>query len=117
MPASTFDTSAAPFAPAIFTDRTFACGATPFHFPFESAPLPAMIPAMNVPCPYESSQVDSPEKFLQGLVPPRTPPFWIGTTRPERSATSVIPVSTIATVTPRPVTPRELTFVDRTTFG
>src|SRR5207247_348434 len=96
--ASSVLTSDAPDAPAILTDRSFASGATPFHLPFEDAPLPAMMPATNVPCPKESLQFDSPVKFLQGLVPPPTPPFWTWTIRPARSATAAIPVSISATV-------------------
>jgi hypothetical protein len=47
--ARTLLTSAAPLAPAIFTDSTLAPGATPFHLPPELAPLPAMMPATKVP--------------------------------------------------------------------
>ena len=49
--ASTLETSAVPSAPAILTERILAPGAAPFQRPPESAPLPAMVPAMNVPWP------------------------------------------------------------------
>jgi hypothetical protein len=49
--AMTVLTSEAPSRPATLTDTRFASGATPFQAPAEAAPLPAMIPAMKVPCP------------------------------------------------------------------
>ena len=47
--ASTLLTSVVPFAPAILIEMRLTAGAIPAYWPPEEAPLPAMMPAMNVP--------------------------------------------------------------------
>ena len=96
--ARTVETSVAPLRPATFTETSPALGAIPTNAPWlsrrEAAPSPAMIPAMTVPWPNESSRLlPSPEKSGPA------------TTRPARSATGWMPVSTTATRRPPPVTP------------
>ena len=54
MAASTWLTSLAPSAPAILIETILAFGATPLYWPPEEAPLPAIRPATNVPCPNSS---------------------------------------------------------------
>ena len=93
--AMTWETDAAPSRPESLTLSSPAAGATPFR-----SPLPAMRPAMNVPCPYESAQPGSVEKLTHEVVVPPAPT--IGTRLSARSGTSAMPVSMTATVTPAP---------------
>src|SRR4051794_10375274 len=87
-------TSAEPSRPAIFTERIFALGATPLYWPPDAAPLPAIRPARNVPCPYESAQLLSPEKLTHGAVVVPSASVCTCTMRPARSGMLATPVST-----------------------
>ena len=40
-----------PVSPATLIDTSRAPGASPEYWPFDEAPLPAISPATNVPCP------------------------------------------------------------------
>src|SRR4051794_32064826 len=90
-PARTCDTSVTPLAPATLTDQMRAFGATPMYVPPDDVPLPAMMPAMTVPCPYESCRLlPSPDRSTPAN-------RWS-----RRSGTGVTPVSSTATPTPPP---------------
>src|SRR4051812_39906887 len=65
-----------------------------------------MRPARNVPWPYSSSHVGSPERLTQFAGVPPIAPSLIGTSEFATSGRAETPVSTSATVVPRPLAPR-----------
>ena len=99
MPSMTSLVHPVPFAPRTRTLMSLTSGAMPPLYSgvvtyFDALLLPAMMPAMCVPCPCASFVEGSPAILLTLK---RTFPFNAGC--------GAMPVSRIATVTPAPVTP------------
>ena len=107
MPRTTDETRPLPVLPSTRTSTILACGAMPTNSPAERVPLPAMMPAMCVPCPPGSSAVRGSAKFTEARM----------RFGPARSGSAATPESSTATVTPLPTMPVCQTCLALTTLG
>ena len=105
IPRTTEDSRPPPMLSSTRTSTMSACGATPTNSPADAAPLPAIVPAMWVPCPPGSAVTLLSAKLTDAI------------TRSPRSGFAATPESSTATATPRPVVPCAQSWSARMTLG
>ena len=96
-----------PLASSTFNETSVAAGAMPAFNPFESKPLPAMVPATCEPCPLSSYGSVRPLTKSTNFATRWLPYGKIFVSDPRRSSWYAIPESMIAMPTPAPLRPYE----------